>query len=760
MKQLYTSLLVFGAVLGATPAFAQAPCTTTNATGCVCATAGQVDCDLLPDITISGYAILNYMGGPTEYSQSGNGANDGRLRVSGSTPNIGKGAFTVGSVNQWVCGVDTFTNYNTAVAQCGNPTQLIKQKIYHKNNNTMTYSERWAGGMTYHPTHGHMHVDDWATFTLRTQTGDPNPLNWPIIGSGAKIGFCLMDYGTCSNYNGHCRDNNNNIMLNGDFANWGLGGGQYNCSPVEQGISVGHTDIYSENLDGMWINIPPGTCNGNYYIVIEVDPNNNFLEENENNNVAAVPFTLTQQVPNGQFVATATPSSSTNLCAGDFVTLTATPGTSYLWSNGATTQSIQATQAGTYTVTVTAPCGTDASDPITVTVSNTATAPSVTGDVVCNGQAATLSVNSGPATFEWYDAAVGGNLVGSGLSFTTPALFSTTDYYVQRVETTPGAQYNFGAISPSIGSGAYHTINTRYETFDALKDIMLRSVLVDASTAGNREIELRDGGGNILQATTVFVPQGQSRVTLNFPVPMGVDYQLGLSTNSTTDLYRNDGGVNYPYVINNVAQITGSSAGAQYYYFFYDWEVSEADMVCATPRAQVTATVTPGPSVSFSGLAATYTTVDPIATLVGNPAGGTFSGPGVSGSTFSPALAGVGTHVITYTFTDQNGCIGTTDITTIVSPGVSILNGVFASEPAVYPNPNNGAFTLSFAVDKTHDVQIRILSMTGQLVQQRNLGAFAGTFMERFSLAGSAHGIYFVEIELDGMKYRSKVAYQ
>lgn len=739
---------------------AQAPCTTTNATGCLCKTSGQVDCDLLPDITISGWAILNYLGGPTEYSQAGNGVNNGRLRVSGSTPNIGHGAFTVGAEQKWVCGVDTFTNYNSAVNQCGNPTQLIKQKIYHKNNGSMTYSERWAGGMTYHPTHGHMHVDDWATFTLRTQTSDPNPLNWPIVGSGAKIGFCLMDYGTCSNYNGHCRDNSNNVMLNGDFENWGLGGGQYNCSPVEQGISVGHTDIYSENLDGMWINIPPGTCNGNYYIVIHVDPNNNFLEENENNNVAAVPFTLTQQVPNGQFAASVSASGPTSLCAGDAVTLTATPGNSYLWSNGATTQSIQATQAGSYTVTVTAACGTDVSDPVTVTVSNTATAPSATGDVICAGQTATLTVNSGPDVFEWYDAAVGGNLVGSGLSFGTPQLFNTTSYYVQRLATTPGPQYNVGPLSPAIGSGAYHTVNTRYLTFDASKDIVLKSVMVDASTAGNREVELRDGGGNVLQTMNAFVPQGQSRITLNFPVPAGVDYQLGLSTNSTADLYRNDAGANFPYVINSVAQITGSSAGAQYYYFFYDWDIAETDMVCATPRAQVTATVTPGPSVSFTGLAATYTSVDPIATLVGNPAGGTFSGPGVSGSTFSPSLAGVGTHTITYTYTDVNGCIGTTDISTIVSPGVSILNGVFASEPAVYPNPNSGEFTLRFAMDKTHDVEIRLYNMTGQLVQQRQLGGFAGTYNERYSLVGSARGIYFVEMEIDGMKYRTKVAYQ
>lgn len=41
----------------------------------------------------------------------------------------------------------------------------------------------------------------------------------------------------------------------------------------------------------------------------------------------------------------------------------------------------------------------------------------------------------------------------------------------------------------------------------------------------------------------------------------------------------------------------------------------------------------------------------------GNPAGGTFSGPGVSGGMFTPSSAGVGSHNITYTYTDLQGCV-------------------------------------------------------------------------------------------------------
>ena len=51
---------------------------------------------------------------------------------------------------------------------------------------------------------------------------------------------------------------------------------------------------------------------------------------------------------------------------------------------------------------------------------------------------------------------------------------------------------------------------------------------------------------------------------------------------------------------------------------------------------------------SFSGLNTTYSSCDPQVALTGNPAGGGFSGPGVSGNNFNPAVAGIGTHTISY----------------------------------------------------------------------------------------------------------------
>jgi hypothetical protein len=97
------------------------------------------------------------------------------------------------------------------------------------------------------------------------------------------------------------------------------------------------------------------------------------------------------------------------------------------------------------------------------------------------------------------------------------------------------------------------------------------------------------------------------------------------------------------------------------------------------------------PVVSFSGLASDYCEDDSPVTLTGNPAGGTFSGPGITGDQFDPVAAGLGFHSITYFYTDAEGC-SDSDIqgTTVHSlPAVS-----FSGLGALY-DVNDGAVTLS-----------------------------------------------------------------
>lgn len=77
--------------------------------------------------------------------------------------------------------------------------------------------------------------------------------------------------------------------------------------------------------------------------------------------------------------------------------------------------------------------------------------------------------------------------------------------------------------------------------------------------------------------------------------------------------------------------------------------------------------VAPVPVTSFSGLAPSYCVDGAAVTLAGLPLGGGFSGPGMNGLDFDPAIAGTGSHAITYSFTNAQGCTDSTTQTTTVN---------------------------------------------------------------------------------------------
>jgi hypothetical protein len=106
---------------------------------------------------------------------------------------------------------------------------------------------------------------------------------------------------------------------------------------------------------------------------------------------------------NANPMATITAGGPTTFCAGGSVTLTASSGSSYLWSTGATTQSISATASGNYTVTVTNASGCSAmASPTTVTVNASPTATITAGGptTFCAGGSVTLTASSG-ASYLW-----------------------------------------------------------------------------------------------------------------------------------------------------------------------------------------------------------------------------------------------------------------------------------------------------------------------------------------------------------------------
>ncbi|GAB4281289.1 MAG: hypothetical protein Kow0068_05710 [Marinilabiliales bacterium] len=305
--------------------------------------------------------------------------------------------------------------------------------------------------------------------------------------------------------------------------------------------------------------------------------------------------------------------NQTTTCTGivSFTDLSTNGPTSWEWDFGDGTNSTQQNPThtystnGTYSVSliVTNQYGSDTIIENNLITVNLPPAPTTTNDTICENDQATLTAN-GTGTIYWYDAVTGGNLLDTGNTFITPALSNTTTYYAEDVVIN-SSQY-VGETNNTSNGGflAYE----HYLVFDCYVPATLVSVEVNAESSGNRTIELRDAQDNTIQSTTINIASGISRINLSFDIP--VANNLKLVCTGTPNLYRNNAGTNYPYVLPGILSINYSSASSNptgYYYYFYDWEVQEAG--CISPRTPAIANVVT--CTGFGELTSEYPAVYP-----------------------------------------------------------------------------------------------------------------------------------------------------
>lgn len=110
-------------------------------------------------------------------------------------------------------------------------------------------------------------------------------------------------------------------------------------------------------------------------------------------------------------------------------------------------------------------------------------------------------------------------------------------------------------------------------------------------------------------------------------------------------------------------------------------------------------TVNAVPNASFTGLAAVFCADAAAVTLIPTVTGGTFSGPGVSGSTFTPASAGSG-GTISYSVT-ASGCTNSSSqnvtVEPLPTPVLTGLNEAYCKDAgavALTGTPAGGSFTI------------------------------------------------------------------
>jgi hypothetical protein len=165
----------------------------------------------------------------------------------------------------------------------------------------------------------------------------------------------------------------------------------------------------------------------------------------------------------------------------------------------------------------------------------------------------------------------------------------------------------------------------------------------------------------------------------------------------------------------------------------------------------------PLPQVTLNGNADTLCGFGSNLTLInGTPAGGTYSGAGVTGSSFSPSAAGLGVHTVSYTYTDTASC-SNTSTETIVVVSCTGIDDVDVNGLQLYPNPVKKELTVEIGGTIVQPA-IRIFDAAGRL-QTANYTLFsnkividthslpAGIYMLHLATNGSTLGRKFVKVD-------------
>jgi hypothetical protein len=136
----------------------------------------------------------------------------------------------------------------------------------------------------------------------------------------------------------------------------------------------------------------------------------------------------------------ATISGTLSFCPGTSTILTASGGTTYLWSNGTNTAALTVNAAGTYTVTVTNAQNCTASVSATAT-QNPVPSPSISGNTsICSGQSTTLTASGGTA-YSWSTGAATADVVVS-----TASTFTVTVTNAQNCTATASSTVTVNPI--------------------------------------------------------------------------------------------------------------------------------------------------------------------------------------------------------------------------------------------------------------------------------------------------------------------------
>ncbi len=345
--------------------------------------------------------------------------------------------------------------------------------------------------------------------------------------------------------------------------------------------------------------------------------------------------------------ATITPLGSTALCPGGSVVLQANPGSSYLWSNGATSDSIVVSAAGTYTVTVTQFGNCYAvSTPVVVTQS--APVAAINGVLtICSGSNTTLTATAG-ASYLWSTGATTQSVsVGTSNTYTVTVTYSggcTATASVNVTANTNPVPSITG--NNSICQGQSSTINAgSYAGY--LWSTGATAATINVNTAGNYSVTVTDANG--CTGTASF------NLTVNANPTPTITGVTSFCAGGNSTLNAGGGYTNYLWSGGATTQTINVTAGGN-----YAVTVTNASGCTATTNKVITVNALPVPSVT--GTLAFCSGKNTTLTVPGSYASYQWS----NGATTSNITVNTAS-TFTVTVTDANGCTGSKSATTTIN---------------------------------------------------------------------------------------------
>jgi PKD repeat protein len=296
----------------------------------------------------------------------------------------------------------------------------------------------------------------------------------------------------------------------------------------------------------------------------------------------------------------------------------------------------------------------------------------------------------------------------------------------------------------------------------------LQNPVVSYATAGNYNVTLTVTDG---VDTNTIVKNNYVHVVTQLPAIGGISAPTTLCQGSPSTYITTPGlpdAISYQWTLSppNAGTISGNGQNATIYWngtFSGTAQVTVAGINACGPGLQsnpLTINTVPLPNVTMNQFAPVCLNAPPFMLTGGIPLGGIYTGEGVFNGQFLPYLAGAGWRYITYTFTDNNGCMNAATQGIYVDNCTAISEADNAGNIQVFPNPTEGKFSIEASGLHNGIVNIRIVNALGEVAFEVNKASEKGKLKLDIDGSGFDKGIYFVILNTSGGTRSLKVVIQ